>query len=251
MTLKGRNVLIIGGSGLLGSSFSKAVLKEGGNCIIGDLIFDRNKFSEEERRKLDYIKMSITQKDSIDHAIDYILKNYKKLDAIVLTAYPKNKNYGRKFEEVKYEDFCENVNLHLGGYFLVIQQFAEYFKKQGYGNIIVLSSVYGVIPPKFEIYEKTNMTMPVEYACIKSAIIHLVKYVAKYYKGFNIKINCISPGGIYNNQDERFVKAYNPHTLTKGMLDPDDISGAVVFLLSDASKYINGQNLIIDDGFSL
>jgi NAD(P)-dependent dehydrogenase (short-subunit alcohol dehydrogenase family) len=95
------------------------------------------------------------------------------------------------------------------------------------------------------------MTMPVEYACIKSGIISLTKYIAKYYKGYNIRANCISPGGIYNNQPEEFVRKYNSYCLNKGMLNKEDINGTLIFLLSDMSKYINGQNIVIDDGFSL
>ena len=159
---------------------------------------------------------------------------------MVNAAYPRNKNYGRHFFDVEYEDFCENVSVHLGGYFLTSQQFAKYFAETGCGNIINISSVYGVIAPKFEIYKDTPMTMPVEYAAIKSALIHLTKYMAKYLKDKNVRVNCISPGGILDK-----------HCLSKGMLDPEDIMGALVFLLSDASKFINGQNIIVDDGFTL
>ena len=179
------------------------------------------------------------------------MNEFSKIDALVNNAYPRNKNYGRKFEDVTYEDFCENVNMHLGGYFLMMQQFAEHFKKQGHGNIINIASIYGVIAPRFDIYDNTDMTMPVEYAAIKSAIIHLTKYVAKYYKGYNIRVNCISPGGIYNNQPEPFIKSYNEYALNRGILDSSDITGILLFLLSNESKYINGQNIIVDDGWTL
>ena len=152
---------------------------------------------------------------------------------------------------MEYEDFCENVSVHLGGYFLTSQQFAKYFAETGCGNIINISSVYGVIAPKFEIYKDTPMTMPVEYAAIKSALIHLTKYMAKYLKDKNVRVNCISPGGILDKQPESFLEQYKSNCLSKGMLDPEDIMGALVFLLSDASKFINGQNIIVDDGFTL
>jgi len=95
------------------------------------------------------------------------------------------------------------------------------------------------------------MTMPVEYACIKSAIIHLTKYMAKYFKGWNVRVNCISPGGILSGHPEQFLRNYNKHCLTKGMLDTEDVVGTLIFLLSDMSKYINGQNIVVDDGFCL
>ena len=105
--------------------------------------------------------------------------------------------------------------------------------------------------PRFEIYGETAMTMPIEYAAIKSGLIHLTKYMAKYFKGDNIRVNTLSPGGILDEQPEEFIKAYNEQCLTKGMLAPKDIEGALLFLLSENSRYINGQNLIVDDGFSL
>jgi NAD(P)-dependent dehydrogenase (short-subunit alcohol dehydrogenase family) len=197
------------------------------------------------------VKTDITKKGSILRAIKKIEKKFNKIDALVNNAYPKNKNFGRKFENVEYGDFCENINLHLGGYFLCCQQFAEYFKKQGNGNIVNMSSIYGVIPPRFEIYKGTNITTPVEYAVLKAGVIHLTKYLAKYYKGTRLRFNSISPGGILNNQPEKFLKAYKSLSLSKGMLDRSDISGTLIFLLSDASKYINGQNITIDDGFTL
>jgi len=92
---------------------------------------------------------------------------YGKIDALVNNAYPRNKNYARDFFDVEYDDFVENLGLNLGGYFTTSQQFAKYFQKQSYGNIINISSIYGVVAPKFEIYNGTTMTMPVEYSAIK------------------------------------------------------------------------------------
>ena len=141
--------------------------------------------------------------------------------------------------------------MNLGGYFLTSQQFAAYFEKQGYGNIINLASIYGVIAPRFEIYDNTPMTMPVEYAAIKSGLIHLTKYMAKYFKGKNIRVNTISLGGIEDKQPEPFLKAYKEFCLNKGMLNAKDISGTVLYLLSDLSEFVNGQNIVVDDGFTL
>lgn len=255
--LNDKVVIITGGAGLLGKEFVKTVVKYGGIGIIADIDesigkkFLKRIKNELKSEKIEFIKLDITSKDSILKVISFCRNKYGKIDALVNSAYPRNKNYGRKFEDVTYEDFCENVNKHLSGYFLASQQFAEYFKTQGYGNIINIASIYGVIAPRFEIYKNTNMTMPVEYAAIKSAIVYLTKYIAKYYKGYNIRVNCISPGGILNNQTEQFIEKYNNLSLTKGMLDKQDICGTLIFLLTDMSKYINGQNIIVDDGLTL
>jgi len=139
----------------------------------------------------------------------------------------------------------------LGGYFNTSQQFAKYFQKQKCGNIVNISSIYGVIAPKFEVYDNTSMTMPVEYAAIKSGLIHLTKYMAKYFKGMNIRVNTLSPGGIFDSQPEKFLEAYKKECLNKGILDKSDLKGTLVYLLSDMSKYVNGQNIVIDDGFSI
>ena len=95
------------------------------------------------------------------------------------------------------------------------------------------------------------MTVPVEYAAIKSGMLHLTKYMAKYLKGKNIRVNAISPGGILDSQPKEFLSEYNKQCSTKGMLDSNDLNGTLIFLLSDMSSYINGQNIIVDDGFSL
>lgn len=255
--IKDKVVVITGGAGLLGKEFVKTVVENDAVAIVADIDYEKAKTVEsnikEETQKdnVDTVQMDITSKSSIQNCIEEVSKKYSKIDAVVNNSYPKNKNYGRHFFEVEYEDFCENVNMHLGGYFLVAQQFAEYFVKQGFGNIINLASVYGVIAPKFEIYKDTDMTTPVEYAAIKSSVIHITKYIAKYLKGNNIRVNLISPGGILDNQNEKFINAYNERCLNEGMLNPSDISGALIFLLSDMSSSINGKNIVVDDGFSL
>jgi len=254
--LKNKVVVITGGAGLIGKEFAKAVVNHNGNAIIADILdladkIDDLGFSEEELRSIDFVQMNITDKNSINKAITDILGKHKKIDALVNNAYPRNKNYGKHFFDVEYTDFVENTGLNLGGYFITSQQFALYFKEQGYGNIINISSIYGVIAPKFEIYEGTPMTTPVEYAAIKSGLIHLTKYMAKYFKGLNIRVNTLSPGGVLDHQPEEFIAAYKKASLNKGMLDKSDLSGTLVYLLSDMSQYVNGQNIVVDDGFSI
>jgi len=255
--LNNKVILVTGGAGLIGKEFIKAIADEGGITIIGDIneeasIKAQNELiSIDESFKIDFFKLDIISKKNIEKVISKIVEKYGKIDALVNNAYPRNKNYGKDFLQVEYKDFCENVNIHLGGYFLMSQRFGDFFIKQGFGNIVNIASIYGVIAPRFEIYEGTNMTVPVEYAVIKSSIIHLTKYLAKYFKGKNIRVNSISPGGIFDNQPEGFINAYNEFTLNKGMLNKNDIIGSLIFLLSDMSKYVNGQNIIVDDGFTL
>lgn len=255
--LNGKVVIVTGGAGLIGREFVRAVVGQGGTVIIADINQAMGVQARDDLRelcnssKIDFLKLDINSKDSINGLIDLVVERHEQIDAVVNNAYPRNKNYGRHFFDVEYEDFCENLNLNLGGYFLVCQQFAAYFKKQGYGNIVNVASIYGVVAPKFEIYGDTGMTMPVEYAAIKSGIIHMTKYIAKYLKGVNVRVNAISPGGIFDSQPADFLSAYRNLCINKGMLDKADICGTLIYLLSDLSLCVNGQNLIVDDGFCL
>ena len=251
--VKDKVIIVTGGAGLLGKTFCQAIADNGGIAVVAEYyITIANKLCASlENTHIVPAQIDITNKASIEALIVYVSEKYGKIDALVNSAYPRNKNYGKHFFEVAYTDFCENVGMNLGGYFLTSQQFAKYFQKQGYGNIINLASIYGVIAPRFEVYDNTPMTTPVEYAAIKSGLIHLTKYMAKYFKGKNIRVNAISLGGIEDKQPESFLKAYKEFCLNKGMLDAKDIAGTVLYLLSDLSEFVNGQNIVVDDGFTL
>ena len=251
--IKDKVVVVTGGAGLLGKEFCQAIATNGAITIMAERELSVAKKAV-EALGMDRIipaQIDITNIDSIQEFISSISGKFGKIDALINSAYPRNKNYGKHFFEVTYDDFCENVGMNLGGYFLTSQQFANFFEKQGYGNIINLASIYGVIAPRFEVYDNTPMTMPIEYAAIKSGLIHLSKYMAKYFKGKNIRVNTISLGGIEDKQPEPFLRAYKEFCLNRGMLDAKDISGTVLFLLSDLSEYVNGQNIVVDDGFTL
>ena len=250
--LKDKVIVVTGAAGAIGQCFVRGISDRGGIAIVADINLDAAKLLAQDCTGIAYAAhLDITSKDSVIALISELMQKYGHIDALVNNAYPRNKNYGKKLEDVTYADFCDNVNMHLGGYFLIAQQFCLAFKKQGYGNIINMSSIYGSMAPRFEIYDGTPMTMPVEYAAIKSAIEHLTRYFAQYFKGTGIRLNCLSPGGILAGQPTDFLVAYNKHCASKGMLDAHDLLGALMFLLSDESSFMTGQNLLIDDGFSL
>lgn len=251
--IKDRVVVVTGGAGLLGKTFCQAIATNGAIPIMAERELSVAEKAVEAlgMERVIPAQIDITDINSIQKLISSVSEKFGKIDALINSAYPRNKNYGKHFFDVTYDDFCENVGMNLGGYFLTTQQFAKYFEKQGYGNIINLASIYGVIAPRFEVYDNTPMTMPIEYAAIKSGLIHLTKYMAKYFKEKNIRVNTISLGGIEDKQPESFLRAYKEFCLNKGMLDAKDISGTVLFLLSDLSEYVNGQNIVVDDGFTL
>jgi NAD(P)-dependent dehydrogenase (short-subunit alcohol dehydrogenase family) len=256
--LEGRTVVITGGAGLIGRGFVRAVAENGGVAIIADIDeTSGNKVRSELATesgvdKIEFIKVDITSRESIQTMIGSILERHQTVDALVNNAYPRNKNYGRKFEDVTYEDFCENVNLHLGGYFLMSQQVSRVMVKQKSGVIVNIASIYGFMAPRFDLYEDANFTSPIEYSAIKGGLLSLTRYLASYLGEHGIRVNAISPGGVYDNQPESFVTRYCRKTLTGNrMAEPDDLSGALAFLLSDASRYITGQNIVVDGGWSI
>ena len=255
--LKDKVVIVTGGAGLIGQEFVRAVVEQRGVAIIADLDRERSLKLQKEIsdkygfKSADFFPLDICSRDSVVRLVEYLEDRYGRIDAVVNNAYPRTKSYGKHFFDVTYKDFCENLNLNIGGYFLVSQVIASYFQRQGYGNIVNIASIYGVMAPKFEIYQDTSMTTPVEYAAIKAAIIHLTKYMAAYFKGMKIRVNTLSPGGVLDGQPQPFLDAYLKKSLNKGMLDPRDLQGTLLYLLSDSSLHVNGQNIVVDDGFSL
>lgn len=256
--LESKTIIITGGAGLLGSAYSKECARCGANTIVVDINEEKgnelvSKLKEvTNNQNIIFQRCDITEIKDIQSLIDTVLNRFGKIDALVNNAYPRNENYGKKYDEVEFRDFCENVNLHLGGYFLVTQQISKVMMKQKGGIIINMASIYGFAAPRFEIYEGTEMTMPVEYAAIKGAIINLTRYLASYLGKYNIRVNSISPGGVYNNQPETFVKEYCKKVLLEPrMANSDDLTEVLLFLLDDSSKYITGQNIVVDGGWSL
>lgn len=254
MILKDKKILVAGAAGLLGTELVKELIQQGAKVVAADINIERlqERFSEGysnvNRSNLELKQIDLSNKDLVVSLFDSI----DGLTGAVNCSYPRNKNYGKHFYNVAIEDFNENISLNLGSSFLFMQQCADHFNKNKTPfSLVNISSVYGVIAPKFEIYEHTPMTMPVEYAAIKSGLIHLSKYVTKYVANSNFRVNVVSPGGIFDNQPSNFLKAYKDETFGKGMLDVKDVLGTIVFLLSSMSDLVNGQNIVVDDGFSV
>ncbi|MFN3882491.1 MAG: oxidoreductase [Nitrincola lacisaponensis] len=254
MLLEGKVILVVGAAGLLGREIVNSVINEGGKVVAADINVESLASLKDVflLNSLEITEIDITKKESVIAAIDFCIKTFSRIDGAVNASYPRNKNYGKHFFDVSFDSFSENLSLHLGGAFLLTQQCAAYFNSNRNSfSLVNISSIYGVISPKFEVYNNTKMTMPVEYAAIKSAILHLNKYVVSYIKDSRFRVNSVSPGGIFDHQPESFLKAYKDRTHGAGMLDVKEVAGSVLFLLSEQSRYITGQNIIIDDGFSL
>lgn len=253
--LHGRTIVVTGGGGTIGRAFVRAIASAGGIAIAADIDPEAAARSAEAsvqgRGHIETATLDITDINSVRCLFADLRSRHGRIDGVVNNAYPRNPRYGRALEDVTYGDFCENLSLHLGGYFLIAQQACLAFVEQGEGVLVNMSSIYGSMTPRFDVYAGTRMTMPVEYAAIKAGVEHLTRYFAQYFKGKGVRVNSLSPGGILAEQPDAFLGAYRSHCASKGMLAPEDLCGALIFLLSDAAQHIQGQNLIVDDGFSL
>ncbi|EJD6048912.1 oxidoreductase [Providencia rettgeri] len=252
--LKDKNILVIGAGGLLGSTLVTELLNQKARVIAADINLEvmsnrlKSMNVNTQNPNIRLLQCNIVDKESVKNMLD----NTLEIDGAVNTTYPRNNKYGSHFFDVSLESFNENLSLHLGSSFLFTQQCAAYFlRNKKPFSLVNISSIYGVIAPKFKIYENTSMTMPVEYAAIKSALLHLNKYVVSYINDSKFRINCVSPGGIFDSQPEEFLNAYKANTHGEGMLNVKEIIGSIMFLLSEQSQYVTGQNIIVDDGFSL
>lgn len=240
---KDKIIIVTGGNGLLGREIIAKIRNEGAYCINVDI-------NHETSEDLSLIKCDITNTASVDECIKLVIHKFKKIDGLVNNAYPRTSDWGNKFEDVEYHSWQTNIDFQLNSYFYFTQQVSKQMIEQEAGSIINMASVYGIVGPDFTVYNGTDMTMPAAYSAIKGGLINFTRYLASYLGEYNIRVNTISPGGIFDNQNPVFVDNYNKKVPMRRMGLPEDISPAIVFLLSDGAKYISGQNIAIDGGWT-
>lgn len=241
--LKNKIIIVTGGNGLLGKTIIEEINSEGGFCVNFDI-------NHETTTDLSNVYCDITNEDSIRKSLSRVIKKYNRIDGLVNNAYPRTKDWGNKFDDIEFASWKQNIDWQLNSYFFISQQVILQMKKQNSGSIINIASIYGVVAPDFSVYNNTNMTLPAAYSAIKGGLVNLSRYMAAYFGPHNIRVNAVSPGGIFNNQNEIFVDNYEKKVPLRRMGKPKDISPTVVFLLSDESSYITGQNIIIDGGWT-
>jgi NAD(P)-dependent dehydrogenase (short-subunit alcohol dehydrogenase family) len=242
-SLKGKIIVVTGGSGLIGRSIIKNIVSNGAIAINAEINVIDN---------LDegIVNCDVTDVDSVKKCIEKVLEKYNVIDGWVNNAYPRTADWGTKFEDIPLTSWQKNVDLQLNSLFICSQEILRIMKNQQFGSIVNISSIYGTVGPDFTIYEGTNMTMPAAYSAIKGGIVNFTRYLASYYGPYGIRVNCVSPGGILDQQDDLFVKQYEKKVPMRRMGLPEDIAPSISFFLSDETKYITGQNLIIDGGWT-
>ncbi len=244
MKVVNKVIIVSGGNGLIGKEIVK-FLKDNKAIVINAEI------NIEDDIDGGLVNCDITNPDSVNRLIGMVLEKYARIDGLVNNAYPRTADWGLAFEHVPLESWRQNVDLQLNSVFYICQKVLEIMKAQNSGSIVNFASIYGVVGNDFTVYENTGgMSSPAAYAAIKGGLINFTRYLASYYGKYNIRVNCVSPGGIFNNQHPEFVKQFEYKVPMKRMGTPQDIAPSVSFLLSEDSTYITGQNLIIDGGWT-
>jgi NAD(P)-dependent dehydrogenase (short-subunit alcohol dehydrogenase family) len=239
ISLAEKVIVITGGKGLLGNVFVDYLRSAQAKVIIADINANPDLADE-------YI-CDITKTESVTAVINAIVQQYGRIDGWVNNAYPRTSDWGKfDFEEESMESWKSNIDMHLVGYTICCQLALNQMKQQNFGSLINIGSIYGVNGPDFTVYEDTPIKNPSAYAAIKGALTNLSRYLAAYYGPYNVRVNTVSPGGIFDNQNPVFVSNYEKKTPLKRMGLPKDIAPSIAFLLSDEAAYITGHNLIID-----
>lgn len=256
-------VAIIGATGILGTEYVDILCACKAKVVIGDVVIERcEKMAMVMKKKYDAevlaIKVDITNESEIADFFCTIDQHYGKLDVLINNAQIKTEGYYASFENYTKETLMTVLDGNLAGVVLSCQNACKLFLKQGFGNIINISSTYGNVGSDQRLYNGVkNIYYPdqpfsssVSYAITKAGVLNLTRYLASYYREKNIRVNTLTPGGVFDNHDEIFVENYSYRTLLGRMADRREYNGAILFLVSDASSYMTGSNLIIDGGWT-
>jgi len=247
---------VVGGLGLIGAEVTKALASFGAKTIILDVDDSKGKSMKNELTKtypnIIYQHFDGTDLEGADRRIGTLYSSYGGIDIWVNCSYPRTTDWRENnFEDITLESMKKNVELHLNSYIWLSRLVAFKMKDQGTsGSIINLSSIYGVVGQDFTIYESTEMKGNMIYSAIKGGINNFTRNAASYFGKYNIRVNAICPGGIFDNQNPNFVENYSKKTSLKRMGEPEEIASAVLFLASDAASYITGIALMVDGGWT-
>jgi NAD(P)-dependent dehydrogenase (short-subunit alcohol dehydrogenase family) len=260
--LQDRVVVLTGGGGLLGRNHSRALSCAGAHVVVADIDEDAANHVVSELHDAEgmAVSMDITNPASIRQMVERVKQRFGRIDALVNNAAidPKfdSVNGGahtHSFEEYPLELWRQSLDVNLTGAFLCTQAVAPSLLASGHGSVVNIASIYGIVGPDQRLYQQDGQQLqfkPVAYSVTKSALIGLTKYLATYWAGSNLRVNALTLGGVQAGHDADFVRRYSDRTPMGRMARPDEYGGALVFLLSDASSYMTGSNLVVDGGWT-
>lgn len=263
--MTGRTVLVTGAAGLLGKQFALALGQSGANVMLADVAFEPTKAYANQLKvqgiSATAVEVDVTNPDSVTKMVEATLTRYGSLDALVNSAAldpkfdpdNKDKQGANAFESYSLESWRLALDVNLTGMFLASQAAVKPMLSQGSGVIVNICSTYGLNGPDQRIYERPDGTRsfkPPYYSVTKAGVLGFTKYLAAYYAGKGIRVNALTPGGVFNGHDEVFTQAYSAKTILGRMANLDEMSAAMLFLCSDASSYMTGSNLIVDGGWT-
>jgi len=241
--LDNKVIIVTGGSGLIGMPILTHLNDNGATVINADINTETNVETN------DYA-CDVTSEESILELVSSVVKKHGRIDGLVNNAYPRTNDWGSKFEDVPLASWRQNVDMQMNSVFIICQAVLKVMKKQESGSIVNIASIYGVVGNDFTIYEGYGGTSPAAYSAIKGGIINFSRYLASYYGEFNIRVNCVSPGGIKDKQHPSFIERYEQKSPLKRLGQPEEIAPSITFLLSDEASFITGHNLMVDGGWT-
>lgn len=263
MDIRNKVVALIGSTGILGSEYVKFLSSEGANVVIGDIdlhkcILFANEMKEVYNANVLPLQIDLFEEESIRIFFQDIISHYGKLDVLINNAQVKPAGFYDSFEAYSKDTLMKVLEGNTVGMVISCQEACKIFLNQGYGNIINVASIYGITGADQRLYDgvvniynpEGRFSSPVSYAISKAGVVNMTRYLASYYREKNIRVNCLTPGGVFDNHDDNFNNNYSTRTLLGRMANKNEYNGAILFLASDASSYMTGANLIIDGGWT-
>ena len=262
-SLANKVVVVTGGAGLLGQVFCQSLVDVGAHVAIVDLDLASaetvaKRINKSDAQRVIAVGSDITSPESVTQMVTNVVKQLGRIDVLVNNAASKGSSldaFFESFEDYSLKTWREVMSVNIDGLFLVAQAVGKQMKKQGGGSIIQTSSIYGVVAPDQRIYEGSEyngrpINTPAVYSASKSAVNGLTNYLATYWASSKIRVNSLTPGGIASGQNSEFNKKYSNRVPLGRMGEATELVGALIYLASDASSYVTGQNLIVDGGLS-
>lgn len=256
--LTGKVVVITGGAGILGSRISAALIECGAKVAIVDRDFCKAEKVAALIGTADQVRAylgDVTCRDSLESVKRVVCEEFGEVNVLVNNIATKTANIFEPFETFPLEDWNEVMNVNTTGVMLACQVFGADMARRGQGAIITTLSIYGIVGPDQRVYEGAryegrDINSPAVYSASKAALLGLTKYLATYWGRCGVRVNAITPGGVFSGQNDAFVSRYSARTPLGRMAQQDEMSGAIVYLASDEASYVTGHNLVVDGGLT-